>query len=156
MIPYWLILIKIYNIFPILYFRYIISWINTVTFSFYNTFLFQSLLKDEAAFKILASPTCAFTCSIVFLPANRFPNKLAPNVPNNMLKNSPFCSFASFLIASLTPFIHKPDSSRHLIIFITSFISSLKIINVVVPDPNVFLWITASVADAAIEVLIIL
>ena len=30
-----------------------------------------------------------------------------------------------------------------------SFISSLEIINVVVPDPNIFLWIDGSVADAA-------
>ena len=30
-----------------------------------------------------------------------------------------------------------------------SFISSLKIINVVSPDPNIFLWIAASVADTA-------
>ena len=31
-------------------------------------------------------------------PANKFPNKLAPKVPNNILKNPPFCSFVSFLI----------------------------------------------------------
>ena len=30
-----------------------------------------------------------------------------------------------------------------------SFNSSFKIINVVVPDPNIFWWIAASVADAA-------
>ena len=30
-----------------------------------------------------------------------------------------------------------------------SFISSLEIINVVLPDPNIFLWIAASVADVA-------
>ena len=30
-----------------------------------------------------------------------------------------------------------------------SFTSSLEIINVVVPRPNIFLWIVASVADAA-------
>ena len=30
------------------------------------------------------------------------------------------------------------------------FISSLEIINVVLPDPKIFLWITASVADAAV------
>ena len=30
-----------------------------------------------------------------------------------------------------------------------SSISSLQIINVVVPDPIIFLWITASVPDAA-------
>ena len=31
----------------------------------------------------------------------------------------------------------------------TSFISLLKIINVVLLDPNIFLWIVASVADGA-------
>ena len=30
-----------------------------------------------------------------------------------------------------------------------SFISSLEIINVALPDPNIFLWIAESVADAA-------
>ena len=30
-----------------------------------------------------------------------------------------------------------------------SFISSFEIINVVVPDPSIFSWITASAADAA-------
>ena len=29
-----------------------------------------------------------------------------------MLRNPTFCSFTSFLIVSLTPFINKPDSSR--------------------------------------------
>ena len=47
------------------------------------------------------------------------------------------------------PFIKKPDSSIDLTIFIISFISSLQIINVVLPDPNIFLWIAGSVADAA-------
>ena len=36
-------------------------------------------------------------------PVNKFPNKLAPNVPNNMLKNPPFCSFTSFSIVLPTP-----------------------------------------------------
>ena len=45
------------------------------------------------------------------------------------------------------PFINNPDSSRDLTIFMTSFISSLKII-VVKPDPNIFLWTAAFVADA--------
>ena len=47
------------------------------------------------------------------------------------------------------PFINKPDSSRGVIIFMISFISSFEVINVVVPDPNIFLWIAGSVADAA-------
>ena len=45
----------------------------------------------------------------------------------------------------LTPFINKPDFSSDLI----SFVSLLEIINVVVPDPNKFLWITLPVAAAA-------
>ena len=44
-------------------------------------------------------------------------------------------------MVSPTPFINKQDSSRDLIIFMTSFTSSLEIKH--------FLWITASVADAA-------
>ena len=63
-----------------------------------------------------------------------------------MLRNPPFCSFASFLILSLTHFINKPDS--YLTIFIISFIWLLEIINFVLPDPNINLWIAASVADA--------
>ena len=83
------------------------------------------------------------------LPVNTFPNKLAPNVCYNILRNTRFCPFTSFLIVSLTSFINKPDSLRDLIIFMISFIFSFKIINVVVPDPNFFLWLAASVVDAA-------
>ena len=43
---------------------------------------------------------------------NISPNKLAPNVPNSILRNPPFCSFASFLIVSL--FNNIPKSSRDL------------------------------------------
>ena len=68
------------------------------------------------------------------------------STPNNIKKNGPFHFFASILIASLTPFINKPDSSRNLTILITSFIASLEIINTKretkfegrVPDPNIF------------------
>ena len=44
---------------------------------------------------------------------------------------------------------NKSDSLSNLIIIIRSFIFSSKIINVVIPDSNIFLWIAASVADAA-------
>ena len=47
------------------------------------------------------------------------------------------------------PFINNPDSLRELTIFMISFISSLEIINVVKPDPKIFLWIAVSVVDAA-------
>ena len=48
------------------------------------------------------------------------------------------------------PFINNPDSLRDLLIFMISFISSLKIINVVKPDPNwwIFWWIASSVSHA--------
>ena len=45
-------------------------------------------------------------------PANKFPNKLAPKVPNKMLKNPSFCYFVSFLIVSVTPFSEMLESSR--------------------------------------------
>ena len=77
---------------------------------------------------------------IVPYPVNRFPNKQAESV---------FLFFPLLWIVSLTSFIGKPDSSRDLTIFIISFIFSLEIINVVVPDPNIFLWIAASIAYAA-------
>ena len=40
------------------------------------------------------------------------PNRLAPYVPNNILTNPPFYSFASFLIVSLTLSNNVPESSR--------------------------------------------
>ena len=42
-----------------------------------------------------------------------------------------------------------PESSRDLTNIIMSSISSLDIISVVVPDPNIFLCIPAPAADAA-------
>ena len=79
-----------------------------------------------------------------------FPSRLAPNVPNSTLRNPPFCSFASFLIVSLTPSNNHTESSRDLAIFKMSFISSFEIIKIVLwPDPNIFLSIPASAADAA-------
>ena len=68
-----------------------------------------------------------------------FPNKGAPNIPNNALANWPFSSFASFLTVSLTPFINEPDSSCVVTIFIISLIYLLESINVVIPDPTIFL-----------------
>ena len=69
------------------------------------------------------------------LSDNAFTNILAANVPNNIGRNLPFCSFVSFLIAPLIPFINNPDFSSHLTTFIISSISSFAIINAVVPDP---------------------
>ena len=51
-------------------------------------------------------------------------------------ENSSFLFFCLILL----------DSSKDLIVFIISFISSFEVINVVV---SIFLWIAASVVDAA-------
>ena len=50
-------------------------------------------------------------------PVNKFPNKDAPKVPNNILRNPPFCSFVSFLIVSVTPFNKTPEISKAWTIF---------------------------------------
>ena len=73
-------------------------------------------------------------------------------MPNNILKNPPFCSFTSFWAVSATPFKNKPESSGDFIILVTSSFSLFYIIGVVVllwPDPNIFLCIPASAANAA-------
>ena len=49
---------------------------------------------------------------IVHLPVNRFLKKVAPKVSNNILRDSRFCNFASFLIVLLMAFINKPDSQE--------------------------------------------
>ena len=76
--------------------------------------------------------------------ASIFPNKLAPNVVTNIPKNPPFCSTTSFSTVSLIPYINKSASSRDLTIFMISSNSSLKNVNVVMPDA-----IAAFVADVA-------
>ena len=71
------------------------------------------------------------------LPVNIFPNKLATNVLNKILRNPSFCYFASFWIVSLTPLNNKPESSRDLTILIMSSTLSFDIISVVVPEAAV-------------------
>ena len=74
---------------------------------------------------------------IPFPPVNKFPNKLAPNVPSHILKNSPLCSLVSFSIVLLTPFNKIPELSSTSIIFIISFLSSCSIIKIT-PEPCIF------------------
>ena len=66
---------------------------------------------------------------IRFPPVNKLPNKLAPNVPSNILKNPPLCSLISFSVALVTPFNKIPEFYSASIIFIISFKSSCSIIN---------------------------
>ena len=58
--------------------------------------------------------------AITSLPVNRFPTTRTFNVPNNALRNPPFCYSSSFLIVSLTPFMSKSHPLRDLVIFIKS------------------------------------
>ena len=67
-------------------------------------------------------------------------------MPNNISINLHFL-FCFILIVSLAFFFDNPDSSRDLTIFKISFIFSLETI-VVKPNPNNFLGIATSVADA--------
>ena len=72
--------------------------------------------------KFYCFPEAALTIPFPFLftepaltipfPANKFPNKLAPKVPNNIFKNPPFCSFVTFLIVLVTHFSKILESSR--------------------------------------------
>ena len=80
---------------------------------------------------------------IPFPPVIKLPNKLAPNVPSNILKNQPFCFSVSFSIVLVTPFNKIPEFSRASIIFIISYMSSCSIINLtpaplVAPEPCIF------------------
>ena len=87
----------------------------------------------------------------LFIPlsAKILPSKLAANEPNDILRKNPFCFLASLWIVSLTPFNNMPESLRDITILIKSSVSSSDIIRVLVPDPKIFLCLSASAADAA-------
>ena len=89
------------------------------------------MLKDEKAtvnlgFFLAPSPalTIPSPALIIPFPVNKLPNKLAPNVPSNILKNPPLCYLVSYSIVLVTPFNKIPEFSNASIIFIMSFISS--------------------------------
>ena len=97
---YWFILIKIYYICPIFYFRWIISWINTIKLRFVLIILLYLLLRRHLKLwpaVTVSSPALIvaypWLVAIALLPVNRFPNKLAPKAPNDIPRNPPFCSF---------------------------------------------------------------
>ena len=85
---YWSKLIKIYYTCPILYFRQIISWINTIKFRFVLVIIlyFNFSLRMRRYQKSLPALIVSSPALIMSLPVNRFPNKLAPN---SILRNPP-------------------------------------------------------------------
>ena len=116
---------------------------DKIWFRFDKIFVFQNYLKDEALLKAMSCSNCSFSklgipitkfyYSILFffvftrLPESKFPNKLAANVFNRILRNQKFDYFDSLSIV-----INKSHFSRDLSIFMVSFISSFDIINVIV------------------------
>ena len=59
------------------------------------------MVSVNYAFFLLPSPALTIPLPspaliIPFPPVNKLPNKLAPNVPSNILKNPPLCSLVSF------------------------------------------------------------
>ena len=67
------------------------------------------MFTANLGFFLLLGPTPARTIPspahiIPFRPVDKLPNKLAPNVPSNILKNPPLCSLVSFLIVLFTRF----------------------------------------------------
>ena len=116
------IFIKVYHISPILnFFRQIFSRINVVKswFILVIPLYFKVCQRTRRHQKFRSCPYAAHAILFPFLipepahaipfPANIFPNKLAPKVPNNILKNPTFCSFVSLFV---TPFNKILESSR--------------------------------------------
>ena len=93
MSSYWFIISKIYYTYPILYFRWIVSWINS--------FKFRFILKLFLSFKIgermqqhqkSCSALNALPPALITpLPADTFSNKVAPNVPDSKWRNAFYC-----------------------------------------------------------------
>ena len=52
----------------------------------------RTILSPLTLLAALPSPSLIMP----FPPVNKLPNKLAPNVPSNILKNPPLCSLVSF------------------------------------------------------------
>ena len=55
----------------------------------------DEMVTANLAFFLTPSPALTIPSPalvISFLPVNKLPNKLAPNVPSNILKNPPLCS----------------------------------------------------------------
>ena len=78
--------------------------------------------------------------TIVSVPNNIFPNKLARQTTNSIPRNPHCFTFDSLLIASMMPL----------------WISLFEILNIVLPDPKMFSGIAASVLYAAAVSLVIL
>ena len=73
---------------------------------------------DEAVLRSLTILIIHSPALVTLFPTNAFPNILAANAPNNIGRNPPFSSFASFSIVSLIPSNNNHNSSSDLTILI--------------------------------------
>ena len=86
----------------------------------------SSALNIPSSDPIIPRPSmltlCPWLVAIAPFPIHRFPDKLAPNLPNNIPSSPVFVPLLCFLVFSLAPFINTPDSSSDLtIVIIYSF-----------------------------------
>ena len=102
-----------------------------------KSFLDEDLLDPYPTLNV-SFPSESYPALTIPFPAIMCPNKLAANVSNSILRNPPFCYFASFLIVLLTPSNNSPESSRDLTILKISSISSIEIIGVIVTERCIF------------------
>ena len=69
----------------------------------------------KLGFFLLPSPALTIPSPALTIPfpsVNKLPNKLAPKVRSNILKNPPLCSLVSFSIVLLNPFNKIPEFSN--------------------------------------------
>ena len=108
------------------------------------------MLVEVTVEKMVGRFFCPTTSSpLPFLNrVDRFPNKLAPNVLNKMLKNPSFyffVSFITFLLKLFSRFFKRFNCFRNVI-----HLSIWNFFNAVIPDPKIVFWIVASCADTAV------
>ena len=118
-------------------------------------FVSQNYFKDDVICSalIVLSPA-RITASpplINLLPDSKFPNKIVPNVPNNVPRNPPSCSFTLFSIVSLTPIFKKNrffERSNYFNNILHFFIWNYQCC---CSQTKYFLWTCASAADAVVN-----
>ena len=83
----------------------------------------MTILLDETGSKIVFSSNCFLPAVITTCPVNVFATKVRANIPDNILRGSPFTSFALFSIVSLILFIsvHSFHSFYSMFILTYSF-----------------------------------
>ena len=99
--------------------RYFVSYCRFILIIFLYFDTNQVSIVTPSPALITPSPAQIFS-----LPDYKFSSRLAPRVPNSILRYPPLCSFVSFSTVLVTPFSNSPESLRDLTIFRMYFIFS--------------------------------